>query len=124
MTRQECEDFLGNHAEGAFVIRDSSFTPGWHMLAIKVSNSIVHERIKLNGDGTYALLPSSNATQPNFGSVPELVDHYATVKRPGVNFSLALDNPIYDNHLIRAAPVANSSEEDAPVVPSHESIDV
>jgi hypothetical protein len=125
MSRQECEDFLSAQGEGAFVIRDSSFTPGWHMLAVKTNNSIVHERIKLHADGTYEMLPSSNAHQPNFQAIPELVDHYASCKREGVPFSLALDNPIYDNHLLQAAPrtaqpLDTIYEADAPVVPMRE----
>ena len=125
MSRQECEDYLNSQAEGAFVIRDSSFTPGWHMLAVKASSSILHERIKLHADGTYELLPSTNAHQPNFRAIPDLVEHYAVCKREGINFSLALDNPIYDNHLLHAAPqvvkqIDMSDDADAPVVPMRE----
>jgi len=124
MSRQECEEYLSTRGEGAFVIRDSSFTPGWHMLGVKTGNAIVHERIKLNQDGTYELLPSTGAHQPGFKLIPQLVDHYAAVKRQGVGFSLATDNPIYDNHLLQAAPRAadntnNFSDPDAPALPSH-----
>jgi len=125
MSRQECEEYLCSQGEGAFVIRDSSFTPGWHMLAVKTSNSIMHERIKLHADGTYEMLPSTNAHQPNFRGIPDLVDHYAACKRNGVHFALALDNPIYDNHLLQAAPRGVKAldtifEVDAPVVPMRE----
>jgi uncharacterized membrane protein len=125
MSRQECEEMLAGMGEGAFVIRDSSFTPGWHMLGVKTGNQIVHERIKLHADGTYELLPSTGAHQPNFRVITELVDHYAAVKREGVNFSLAVDNPMYDNHLLQAAPrvvkpLETIFEADAPAVPIHE----
>ena len=125
MSRQECEEYLATQSEGAFVIRDSSFTPGWHMLGVKTPNGIVHERIKLHQDGTYALLPSTGAQQPNFLALPDLVGHYATAKRQGVAFSLALDNPIYDNHLLQEAPQSIRPEEeiyevDAPSVPVHQ----
>jgi len=125
MSRQECEDFLMKQGEGAFVVRDSSFTPGWHMLAVKTSNSVAHERIKLHQDGTYELLPSTSVHQPGFHAIPELVSHYAACKREGVSFSLALDNPIYDNHLLQAAPrvvkpLDTIFEADAPNVPLRE----
>jgi len=125
MSRQECEEYLATQGEGAFVIRDSSFTPGWHMLGVKTGNQIVHERIKLNQDGTYELLPSAGMHQPNFPVLPDLVSHYAAVKREGIPFSLALDNPIYDNHLLQEAPraavqVQTLSDPDAPELPAHE----
>jgi hypothetical protein len=125
MSRQECEEYLGTQGEGSFVIRDSSFTPGWHMLAVKTNNSIVHERIKLHTDGTYEMVPSTNANQPSFRGIPDLVEHYAACKRSGVGFSLALDNPIYDNHLLQEAPrvikpLDTIFEADAPVVPMRE----
>jgi len=125
MSRQECEEYLMSQGEGAFVIRDSSFTPGWHMLAVKSSNTVLHERIKLHADGTYEMLPSTNASQPAFRGIPDLVDHYAACRRDGVGFSLALDNPIYDNHLLQSAPriikpLDTIFEVDAPVVPMHD----
>jgi len=129
MSRQECEEYLATQGEGAFVIRDSTFTPGWHMLGVKTGNAIVHERIKLQQDGTYELLPSTGSHQPNFKMLPELVDHYAAVRRAGIPFSLALDNPIYDNHLLQEAPreaiqVEAEYEADAPALPKHEYISV
>jgi hypothetical protein len=125
MTRQECEDYLAGLGEGAFVVRESSFTPGWHMLAVKTGNTIVHERIKLNADGTYQMLPSSNTNQPAFRGLPDMVEHYASCKRSGMNFALAMDNPLYDNHLLHETPrdvrpVAETQEADAPNVPMRE----
>ena len=60
-----------------------------------------------------------NQHQPAFRSIPDLIEHYASMKRPGVTFALALDNPLYDNHLLQgrtAKPLAQ--EADAPAVPT------
>lgn len=122
MSRQQTEEYLLSQQEGAFVIRDSAFTPGWHMLAVRTSDDVSHERIKLNGDGTYQMLPSTNVPQPSFHALPDLIEHYASCKRTGVSFSLALDNPLYDNHLLReqphtVRPLDTIYEADAPLVP-------
>jgi hypothetical protein len=123
MSRQECEESLSSQGEGSFVVRDSSFTPGWHMIGVKTNNTVVHERIKLNADSTYEMLPSSNQHQPAFRTIPELVEYYAAGKRTGITFSLNLDNSVYDNHLLQAPraakPLASSNTEaDAPAIPS------
>jgi len=96
LSREETEEFLVDQVEGAFVIRDSTATPGWHMLAVKTHNAIVHEKIKMSDEGLYELLPSSSRAQPRFGAIPELVEHYSR-PQDGIRYALALDNPLYDN---------------------------
>jgi len=97
MSRQESEEFLLDQVEGAFVIRDSTATPGWHMLAVKTHSAIVHEKIKMTDDGLYELLPNAaSRSQPRFSAVPELVEHYSH-PQDGIRYALALDNPLYDN---------------------------
>jgi hypothetical protein len=51
MTRKDCAAYLQTQPEGAFVIRDSAATPGWHMLAVKTGSDIVHEKIRFTEDG-------------------------------------------------------------------------
>jgi hypothetical protein len=96
LSRQETEEFLAEQVDGAFVIRDSAATPGWHMLAVKTHNAIVHEKIKMTDDGLYELLPNSAFGQPKFKEMPLLVEHYAE-QQAGIRYTLALDNPLYDN---------------------------
>jgi hypothetical protein len=56
MTRKECTQYLSTQGEGAFIIRDSTATPGWHMLGIKMSNEVIHEKIRYTEDGMYEIL--------------------------------------------------------------------
>jgi hypothetical protein len=128
LSRQEAEEFLVDQVEGAFVIRDSSATPGWHMLAVKTHTAIVHEKIKMNGDGLYELLPSSAKSQPRFADIGQLVEHYSTFQ-DGVKYALALDNPMYDNnqmaHVKRGGAVSGAAwsyhnDPSAPAVPLKE----
>ena len=96
MTRQECTETLMSADDGSFVVRDSKATPGWHMLGVKTSGAVVHEKIKMNEDGMYELLPASNARQPRFPDVPALVAHYGE-PRADVPYILTLNfsNPMY-----------------------------
>eukprot|EP00051_Salpingoeca_urceolata_P026379 m.477082 g.477082 ORF g.477082 m.477082 type:complete len:1945 (-) comp20750_c0_seq1:513-6347(-) len=132
MSRQDCNDFLLQCADGAFVVRDSKATPGWHMLGVKVGGRVTHEKIKMNDDGTYELLPASNARQPRFASLPELIEYY-TEARPGVDFRLFLatagmDNPMYAGGFMGGAEYGESipgygawaRDVDAPAVPLKE----
>lgn len=105
MSRQESSDFLDGLAEGAFVVRDSAATPGWHMMVIKHENEVLHEKIKLNEDGEYELLPSkTNRSQPKFKSVPEVIEFYRQERddSPYILCGAGLSNPIYDNHHLGA----------------------
>jgi hypothetical protein len=97
--RSEVNEILEGGAEGAFVLRDSPATPGWHMLCVRHNNQVLHEKIRQNPDSTYELLPSTTPKkQPAFPDLPSLVEHYAS--RTDVGFQLALDNPLYDSHLL------------------------
>jgi hypothetical protein len=119
MSRQECDQYLMNQGEGAFVIRDSAATPGWHLLAVKTRNSIIHDKIKME-NGTYELLPYHCADkQPQFNAMPELVEHYAR-QNEGVPYSLAFNNPLYDSHLLRNTAVSWEYDPEAPAVPLKE----
>jgi hypothetical protein len=101
INRAMCDTELSAQGEGAFLIRDSQATPGWHMLAVKrADGAIIHDKIRQHHDGTYELLPSQvdgepQVAQPRFKQVPEIVEHYL-VKREGVPYKLELANPIYD----------------------------
>jgi len=101
INRAMCDTQLNGQGEGAFLVRDSQATQGWHMLAVKrADGSIIHDKIRQHQDGTYELLPSQvdgvpSVPQPRFNQVPEIVEHYLT-QRPGVPYKLELANPIYD----------------------------
>jgi len=125
MGRQDVEEYLIDQVDGAFVIRDSTATPGWHMLAVKTSNAIVHEKIKMSDAGMYELLPSSARSQPGFNGIPDLVEHYSR-QQDGVRYALALDNPLYDNNHLQSksggavAAAWYAKDADAPSVPLKE----
>jgi hypothetical protein len=104
MSRADCSKYLEGQGEGAFVVRDSQATPGWHMLCVKSKNQVLHDKIRLTDDGLYELLPTMpdgvDAPQPKFRDIPELIDHYVE-EHDGVPYTLALANPIYDNHQLQ-----------------------
>jgi len=97
MSRQEVEEMLAMQQDGSFLIRDSTATPGWHMLAVKTHNAIVHEKIKMGEDGLYEVLSATGESQPRFNGIPALVEYYSK-QQDGVRFALSLDNPLYDNN--------------------------
>jgi hypothetical protein len=106
MSRQESSDHLDPLAEGAFVVRDSAATPGWHMMVLKHENTILHEKIMMNNDGEYELLPSkTNRKQPAFETLPELVEFYKEERdeSPYILCGGGVSNPIYDNHCLGAS---------------------
>jgi len=123
VSRQEIDEMLTDQAEGAFVVRDISATPGWHMLAVRTPNSIIHEKIKCE-EGLYELLPGPGGVrQPRFRDLPELVEHYSQ-NQDGVRFKLSLDNSLYDNSRLAgravAAKWAYENDPSAPAVPLKE----
>jgi hypothetical protein len=97
MNRQQCSDFLENRGDGAFVVRDSQATPGWHMLCVKHNSQVIHDKIRLTEDGKYELLPSSGdgSSQPKHPDIPTLVDFYQD-RQPGMDYHLSLSNPVND----------------------------
>jgi len=121
--RSEVEEMLVDQPDGAFIIRDSAATPGWHMLAVKTHSAIVHEKIKMNDDGMYELLPTNNGSQPKFDSIPSLVEHYSS-QREGMRYMLCLENPLYDNNALKAARAGTAAkyqqDEYAPALPLKE----
>eukprot|EP00052_Salpingoeca_macrocollata_P024315 m.216842 g.216842 ORF g.216842 m.216842 type:complete len:1872 (+) comp22226_c0_seq1:169-5784(+) len=128
MTRMDAEELLLDADEGSFIVRDSTATPGWHMIAVKTKDSIVHEKIKMTDDGLYEMLPSTNRRQPKFNTLPDLVEHYGK-PQDGVKFALYLDNPLYDNSQLMerknggraiAAAWVHDSDPNAPVLPLKE----
>jgi hypothetical protein len=124
MTRQECDEYLMRQGEGAFVVRDSPATPGWHVLGVKTRNQVMHDKIKLDTDGLYELLPSTTASkQPKFHDLPELVEYYGSRRDTAMPYSLAFNNPIYDNHqlkTVKSTPVSFQKDTNAPSVPLKE----
>jgi hypothetical protein len=106
--------------EGAFIIRDSSATPGWHMLGVKTANEVIHEKIRYTDDGKYEMLPCKTQTiQPKFESLQKLVEFYLE-PREDMPYSLAVSNPIYDNHMLQSEPAYGRvivNDIDAPSLP-------
>jgi hypothetical protein len=93
MTRGQADVHFAPLGEGAFVVRDSQATPGWHMLCIKTGGQVLHDKIRQTDDGRYELLPTDGGAQPTFENLPELVDHY-TAQQQGVGYVLKLGNDI------------------------------
>jgi hypothetical protein len=105
MSRKECTNYLMDQGEGAFVIRDSAATPGWHMLGVKSNNEVLHEKIRFTEDGQYELMPTkSTGKQPRFTDLPTLVDFYLN-PQGDMPYTLAGANPIYDNHQLKQSKV-------------------
>ena len=125
MTRKECTQYLMAQGEGAFIVRDSSATPGWHIIGVKTSNEVLHEKIRYTEDGQYEMIPSkSNTKQPTFKDLPSLVEFYLT-PHEDMPYTLAVSNPIYDNHQLKVGPeytLATKLTEDpeAPSLPIKE----
>jgi len=131
LSRQECTNYLMSQGEGAFVIRDSQATPGWHMLGVKTNNEVIHEKIRFTEDGQYELLPTkAGKKQPKFPDLPSLVDFYLH-PTADVPYTLAVSNPIYDNHQLGQGKGGNGGravaagktitlDPHAPVVPLKE----
>jgi len=125
LSRQETTEMLREQTEGAFVVRDSKATPGWHILGVKTNNAVVHEKIRLTEEGLYELVPASHTKQPQFRDLPELINHYATTDA-GLGYTLSLSNPLYDNAQIGRngkeshyyAPIFD--DPDAPALPLKE----
>ncbi len=120
MTRKECTIYLMAQGEGAFVIRASEATPGWHMLGVKTSNEVVHEKIRFTEDGQYEMLPTKAtlSPQPRFKDLADLVEFYLQ-PHEDMPYTLAVSNPIYDNHHLRQTEVQVQAPEDpnAPSLP-------
>ena len=119
MTRKECTQYLLAQGEGAFVIRDSAATPGWHMLGVKTANEVIHEKIRYTEDGKYELLPNnSTITHPKFNTLVDLIQFYLQPQED-VPYCLAMSNPIYDNHHLTQnyTPYAVLTDSNAPILP-------
>jgi len=93
MTRGQADVHFSPLGDGAFVVRDSQATPGWHMLCIKTNGQVLHDKIRQTDDGKYELLPTDGGQQPSFENLPELVDFY-TQQQAGVGYVLKLGNDI------------------------------
>jgi len=119
MTRKECTQYLLAQGEGAFVIRDSAATPGWHMLGVKTANEVIHEKIRYTEDGKYELLPNSTTiTHPRFNTLVDLVQFYLQPQED-VPYCLAMSNPLYDNHhhTQNYTPYEVLTDSNAPILP-------
>jgi hypothetical protein len=123
MTRKDCTHYLMTQGEGAFVVRDSAATPGWHIIGVKTCNEVLHEKIRFTEDGQYEMLPTKISTsQPKFKDLVSLVEYYLT-PHEDVPYTLAVSNPIYDNHQLKVgqdyvlASVAEVADLEAPFLP-------
>jgi hypothetical protein len=119
MTRKECTQYLLGQGEGAFIIRDSTATPGWHMLGVKTANNVIHEKIRYTEDGMYEMIPNStNAPQPKFKDLAALVEFYLQ-PQADIPYVLAASNPLYDNHNIKQNDAYGMLvyDPDAPALP-------
>jgi hypothetical protein len=120
MTRRDCTQYLMMQGEGAFIIRDSSATPGWHMLGVKTANEVIHEKIRYTEDGMYEMLTSkAHTAQPKFKNLQELVEFYLE-PREDMPYCLAVSNPIYDNHMLQSQSQPATlmvNDMDAPSLP-------
>ena len=120
MTRKECTQYLMAQGEGAFIVRDSSATPGWHIIGVKTSNEVLHEKIRFTEDGQYEMIPTkTNTRQPRFKDLPGLIEFYLQ-PHEDIPYTLAVSNPIYDNHQLKVGPeyaLANNVVYD-PAAPS------
>lgn len=114
VSRKECTDTLQKKKEGAFIIRDSEANPGWHMIGVKTADNVVHDKIRLLGNGTYQLLPSSGmaseSSQPHFKDIPSLVKHYERQNLQGMPYTLVEEEAImmedmYHNDLLKEGAV-------------------
>ena len=120
MTRKDCTQYLMMQGEGAFIIRDSSATPGWHMLGVKTANEVIHEKIRYTEDGMYEMLTSkTHSAQPKFKNLQDLVEFYLE-PREDMPYCLAVSNPIYDNHMLQNTITTTSSPQIStdPLAPS------
>jgi len=131
LSRRECTDYLMAQGEGAFVVRDSDSNPGWHMLGVKSSNRVVHDKIRLCDNGEYELLPSvgraADVKQPTFSTLPDLVEHYLlNGEEAGLGYQIIDSNPIYDNHQLvqeRTGTAVKMDYNDVPSVPEKRQYD-
>lgn len=97
LSRQDATDELLDCGEGAFVIRDSQATPGWHMLGVRTADAVVHDKIRRDENGMYELLPGTGQEQPRFEDLPSLVQFYGA-PRASVGYVLdvsSFSNPMY-----------------------------
>eukprot|EP00045_Choanoeca_perplexa_P016632 m.226567 g.226567 ORF g.226567 m.226567 type:complete len:1779 (+) comp17312_c0_seq1:269-5605(+) len=126
LSRADATNELAHCAPGAFVVRDSQATPGWHILGVKTGDAVLHEKICMDAEGLYELIPSNRQPQPAFHSLPDLV-HYYGQQRDGMSYSLdfsSFDNPLYAAFQDQQQSTTNYAtadqwlrDVDAPLVP-------
>ena len=93
-TRDECEAELINRGTvGEFIVRKYPTSPGWFMLHAKTGESEVTEtKIRPQGASGQLVLVCDEIDPPRFGSLPELVRHYATHRSDSVGVMLKLSS--------------------------------
>jgi hypothetical protein len=119
MTRKECTQYLLAQGDGSFIVRDSTATPGWHMLGVKMNNEVIHEKIRFTEDGMYEIISSkTDKKQPTFGNLAELIEFYLHPQQDSP-YCLAMSNPLYDNHHLTQNNVSYefATDLDAPALP-------
>ena len=89
MSAAVARKFLEQKHEGAFIIRDSDQTSGWHKLCVKSQGTVVQDNIKQTHSGQYELV-AGDEQQPKFRSLPDMVAHYSK-RAAGAPYMLAAE---------------------------------
>ena len=91
---EECDAFLREHGEGAFVVYQPELDRTEFMLAVKTGDTITHVTIRQNSVGLFALAMPDIPPQPEFYALIPLVKHYQQ-PQPGIPFTLMVENPSF-----------------------------
>jgi len=93
MSAAVARKFLESKHDGAFVIRDSEQTSGWHKLCVKTQGRVEQDNIKQTHSGQYELV-AGDQQQPKFRSLPDMVTHYSK-RVAGAPYLLAVEDSAY-----------------------------
>eukprot|EP00051_Salpingoeca_urceolata_P032418 m.15634 g.15634 ORF g.15634 m.15634 type:complete len:1888 (-) comp5062_c1_seq1:107-5770(-) len=125
LSREDCVSLLEDEPVGAFLIRDYTPTPGWHMMHTKLPTMVRDDKIRQNPDGRLQICsPPIRGMHPSFGSLPQLVKYYASAEQLALPVPLHVSDPIYDNRAMgtgasfgydEASPLRRDAN--APMVP-------
>jgi len=89
MSAAVARKFLESKHDGAFIIRDSEQTNGWHKLCVKSQGKVINDNIKQTHSGQYELV-AGEEQQPKFRSLPDMVTHYSK-RQAGSPYMLAAE---------------------------------
>ena len=110
---------MRKYNEPYFNIFDMLFEYTFNKKQISAINFYMYDRY--TEDGMYEMLSiKTHLSQPKFESLQKLVEFYLE-PREDIPYSLAVSNPIYDNHLLREAQTGPATlianDIDAPSLP-------